>query len=338
MTVLEIDLKLQTEVVLALMEKMRAYYIFPDIAEQICVRLEKHLNNGDYIGINEGEFFAYALTQHIQEVNHDEHLWVKWHPDSLPDEEEALRLNQAWVTEQKQVAKLDNYGFHKVERLPGHIGYLDIRYFYRPAWGGDTAVAAMNFLANTNSLIIDLRKCSGGYPGMVVLINSYLFGDDLIHLGSIYWRDDDRTQQYWTLPYVPGQRFGDKPLYVLISRETFSGGEGFAYDLQAQGRAVIIGEKTDGGAHPGASYRLHPNFEAFIPIGRAINPITNDNWERSGVLPDIAVDPEQALDIAYQMALKDIIEGLGEPVSGPRRRLLEEAQAALDAKVSSGGC
>ena len=259
------------------------------------------------------------------------HLSTLYKRQSLPAEEAALWLNQAWVSEQKQAAKLDNYGIHKVERLPGHIGYLDIRYFYRPAWGGDTAVAAMNFLANTNSLIIDLRKCPGGYPGMVTLINSYFFGEDPIHLGSVYWRDDDITQQYWTQPYVPDQRFGDKPLYVLISRETFSGGEAFAYDLQARGRARIIGEKTDGGAHPGASYRLHPNFEAFIPIGRAINPITNDNWERSGVLPDIAVDLEQALDIAYQMALKDIIESLGEPVSDPRRRLLEEVQAALDA-------
>jgi len=334
MTVQNIDLKIQTEVVQGLLEKLRAYYVFPDIAEQICVRLEKHLNNGDYIGITEGDFFAYALTQHIQEVNHDEHLWVKWHPESLPDGEEALRLNQAWVEEQEQAAKLDNYGFHKVERLPGHVGYLDIRNFYRPAWGGDTAVAAMNFVANTNALIIDLRKCPGGYPGMVALINSYIFGEDPIHLGSVYWRDDDLTQQYWTLPYVPGQRFGDKPLYVLISRETFSGGEAFAYDLQTRGRAVIIGEKTDGGAHPGASYRLHPNFEAFIPIGRAINPITGGSWEASGVLPDIAADPEQALDVAYKIALEEVIKKLGEPTPGRYYRLLVEAQAAFDALVS----
>jgi len=330
MTVQNIDLKIQTDVVQALLEKLSAYYVFPEIAEQICIRLEEHLNNGDYIGITEGDFFAYALTQHIQEVNHDEHLWVKWHPESLPDEEEALRLNQAWVAEQKQAAKLDNYGFHKVERLPGHVGYLDIRYFYRPAWGGDTAVAAMNFVANTNALIIDLRKCPGGYPGMVALINSYLFGDDPIHLGSIYWRDDDHAQQYWTLPYVPGQRFGDKPLYVLISRETFSGGEAFAYDLQARGRAVVIGEKTDGGAHPVASYRLHPNFEVFIPIGRAINPITGGNWEANGVLPDIVVDSERALDVAYKNALEGIVENLNDPNTGPFQQLLEEAQTALD--------
>ncbi len=275
-------------------------------------------------------FFAYTLTQHIQEVNHDEHLWVKWHPESLPDGEEALRLNQAWEAEKKQAAKLDNYGFYKVERLPDNVGFLDIRYFYRPAWRGDTAVATMNLIANTSALIIDLHKCTGGYPGMVTLISSYLFGDDPIHLGSVYWRDDDLTQQYWTLPYVPGQRFGDKLLYVLINRKTFSGGEAFAYNMQARWRAMIIGEKTDGGAHPGASYRLHPNFEVFIPVGRAINPITNDNWESSGIRPDMVVDPQQALDHAYKIALEEVIQSLGSPVTDPSPRWLEEAWAAID--------
>jgi C-terminal processing protease CtpA/Prc len=165
---------------------------------------------------------------------------------------------------------------------------------------------------------------------MVALISSYLFGEEPIHLNSIYWRDDDVTQQYWTLPYIPGKRFGDKPVYVLISRDTFSGGEEFAYDLQTRQRATLVGEKTDGGAHPGASYRLHPHFVVFIPVGRAINPITNGNWEGSGVVPDIPASQEQALQVAYRMALTSIIESIGEPASGPFGLLLEEAQAALE--------
>jgi C-terminal processing protease CtpA/Prc len=188
----------------------------------------------------------------------------------------------------------------------------------------------MSFLANASALIIDLCKCTGGYPGMVALISSYLFGEEPIHLNSIYWRDDDVTQQYWTLPYIPGKRFGDKPVYVLISRDTFSGGEELAYNLQARQRATLVGEKTDGGAHPGAAYRLHPHFEVFIPVGRAINPVTNKNWESSGVVPDIPVSQEQALKVAYRMALTSIIESIGEPASGPFGLLLEEAQATLE--------
>jgi len=125
------------------------------------------------------------------------------------------------------------------------------------------------------------------------------------------------------------KRFGNKPVYALISKITFSGGEGFANILQTRKRATIIGEKTDGGAHPGASYRLHPHFEVFIPIGRAINPVTGTDWEGIGVTPDISIPPEQAFKAAYNMALQSIVASLGESPSGPFKVLSEEAQLAL---------
>lgn len=312
----------------AISERLRACYVFPDIAEKICVRLQKHLDDGDYSDITDGEFLAYALTTHMQAINQDEHLWVKWHAEPLPEGEENLPQNQEWREEKRLQAKLSNYGFHKAERLPGNVGYLDIRYFHRPAWGGDTAVAAMNFLVNMEALIIDLRKCPGGFPGMVSLISSYLLGEDPLLLNNIYWKDDDYTQQYWTLPYIPGQRFGDKPVYVLIGKTTFSGGEGLAYDLQARKRAIIIGEQTDGGAHPGASYRVHSHFEIFIPIGLPIHPVTRQNWEGVGVVPDITVSEERALTVAHKMALESIMENIGKPPPGPLRLLLAEVQAA----------
>jgi hypothetical protein len=327
---LVIDATIHTEIVQSLSEKLTAYYVFPDIAEQICIRLQEHLEDGEYTEFTEGEFLALALTVHMQKVSQDEHLWVRWHPEPLPDHEGPLRHDQEWMDERRQEAELDNYGLHKVERLPGNVGYLDVRKFYRAEWGGDTAVAAINFLANAQALIIDLRKCLGGYPGMTALISSYLFGEEPVHLNSIYWREEDGTQQYWTLPYVPGKRFGDKPVYVLTSKDTFSGGEEFAYNLKTRQRATLVGETTGGGAHPGASYRLHPHLEAFIHIGRAINPVTNENWEGSGVVPDIPVSQEQALEVAYRLALKSIIESIGQPASGPFSLLLKEAQAALE--------
>lgn len=325
-----IDATTVAEIVQSLAEKLKANYVYPDVAEQICARLQYHLDDGAYADIVDGEFLAFALTTHLQEVNQDEHLWVKWCPEPLPEQEGALRDNEAWLAERRQRARQENYGLHKVERLPGNVGYLDIRRFEKPEWGGDTAAAAMGFLAHAQALILDLRKCTGGYPGMVVLISSYLFGEEPVHLNSMYWRDEDVTQQYWTLPYVPGERFGDKPVYVLTSKDTFSGGEEFAYNLQSRQRATLVGETTGGGAHAGASYRLHPHFEAFIPMGRAINPITQENWEGRGVAPDFPVPAEQALDVAYRMALESVLESAGVAHSGPFRLLVEEAEAALE--------
>jgi C-terminal processing protease CtpA/Prc len=324
-----LDATTVAEIVQNLAEKLKANYVYPDVAEQICARLRYHLDDGAYADSPDGEFLAFALTTHLQEVNQDEHLWVKWTPEPLPEQEGALRENEAWLAERRQRAELDNYGLHKVERLPGNVGYLEIRRFEKPVWGGDTAAAAMGFLAHAQALIVDLRKCTGGYPGMVVLISSYLFGEEPVHLNSMYWRDEDATQQYWTLPHVPGERFGDKPVYVLTSQDTFSGGEEFAYNLQSRQRATLVGETTGGGAHAGASYRLHPHFEAFIPMGRAINPITQENWEGRGVVPDFPVAAEKALDVAYRLALESVLERVGDARSGPFIWLLAEAEAAL---------
>ncbi len=73
----------------------------PDVAEQICTGLKKHLEDGVYADITEGEFLAFALTMHTQEVCHDEHLWVRWHPEPLPDDDASLawRMSRLIVSE-----------------------------------------------------------------------------------------------------------------------------------------------------------------------------------------------------------------------------------------------
>ena len=324
-----IDVTTQVEIINQLSDQLKACYIFPEVAEKICTHLQGYLNKGEYATLTEANLFALALTMHMQEVNQDEHLWIKWHAEALPDDDGQLRLNQAWQEERRLEAMLENYGFSKVERLPGNVGYLDIHYFHRPAWGGDTAVNAMNFIADTNALIIDLRKCTGGYPGMIALVCSYLFGDEPMFLESIYWRDEAITQQYWSLPYVPGRHYLDKPVYVLTSKDTFSGGEMFAEIMQTRKRATIIGEKTDGGANPGASYRIHPHFEAFIPIGRVINPLTGLNWEGFGITPDRSVPNELSFNTAYKLALQSVIGVLTEPSNTAQQNLVREAQAAF---------
>lgn len=303
---IQIDQGMQLDIVRNLVDRLDECYVYHEIAEQVCTHLLHHLESGDYADIVEGDFFAYALTFHMQDVSRDEHLWVRWHPERLPGGEPALRKQQTWLSSLHEEAKLANYGLRKVERLPGNVGYMDISCFHKAEWGAETATAAMNYLASAQALIIDLRSCTGGYPSMVTHFVSYLYGDEPVLLNSIYWRDEDVTQQYWTNPFVQGRKFIDKPVFVLTSPVTFSAGEEFAYDLQALQRATVVGERTGGGAHAGASYRIHANFEAFIPVGRAINPVTRGNWQGSGVAPDICVPHEQALETAYRMALEAI--------------------------------
>jgi hypothetical protein len=98
---------------------------------------------------------------------------------------------------------------------------------------------------------------------------------------------------------VKGSEFFSRiPVYVLISNRTFSAAEEFAYDLQVLHRAQLIGETTGGGAHPVSPQLLTNGFIGFIPYARAVNPVTKTNWEGAGVMPDVKVAPDNALDEA----------------------------------------
>jgi C-terminal processing protease CtpA/Prc len=105
---------------------------------------------------------------------------------------------------------------------------------------------------------------------------------------------------------VPGQRFL-KPVYVLTSAFTFSAGEEFAYNLQTQGRATLIGETTRGGAHPTEEFTLSATMEISVPYARSINPVTDTNSEGTGVVPDITTPAKEAFDVAYRKGLEQLV-------------------------------
>jgi C-terminal processing protease CtpA/Prc len=261
----------------------------------------------EYDKITSAENLANTLTAHFQEVSRDKHLRVRYSQEILPDFSRRQQESPEERERQRAFAAARNFGFEKVERLDGNIGYLDLRGFMDAEMASETAATAMNFLANTDALIIDLRRNGGGQPEMVALLSSYLF-DKPTHLNDIYSRFDNHTQEYWTRETVAGKRYGEsKPVYVLASNRTFSGAEEFSYNLKNLKRATIVGETTGGGAHPVRPHRITDHFMIGVPFARAINPITKTNWEGTGVKPDVETTAEQALKVAHLVALKNLV-------------------------------
>lgn len=302
----------RSEVIERSVARLNEFYVFPEIAKKMDEAIRARAARQEYDSLTGAKELARKLTADLREISHDKHLGITFFPDGAREQSQdgpsADEINAARPFMEKL-----NFGFDKVERMQGNIGYLEIRGFVPPAMGGETASAAMSFIANSDALIVDLRRNSGGEPAMIAYILSYLF-DEPTHLNDIYERQGDKTQQWWTMPYVPGLRFGGKkPVYVLTSHHTFSGGEEFAYDLKNLKRATVVGETTGGGAHPSRPLKIGDHFMIEVPYARAINPITKSNWEGTGVSPDVEKTADEALDAAYWMAVERVIETTNNP-------------------------
>jgi hypothetical protein len=299
--------------------KLDDVYVFPDVAEKMYAFLRAQLESGAYDSVDDIEAFAEMLTTDLRSVSHDEHLGVSYDPqpsrrENETDEERKQRRDR--IIEQQRA---DNFMFKKVEHLTGNVGYLRFDGFLNSTWAGDTAIAALSFLANCDALIIDLRYNGGGDPTMIQLITSYFF-DEPKHINSFYIRKDDRTKQFWTSAHVVGKRMADTDLYVLTSGRTFSAAEEFTYNLKSMERATIVGETTRGGAHP-TDYLQNDELKIglSVPFGRAVNPITGTNWEGTGIEPHVKVSAERALDEAYRLALQK----LRDEAEGDQKKLLQ---------------
>ena len=218
-------------------------YVLPNVATNLAQGLRARHKRGEYQNITDAEVFATRLEDDLCALSGDKHMSVDFFAEIMPPNDPARRPRP----DLQQLAA-SNCGFEKAEHFPPNIGYLKLNAFAEPAYCTPTAIAAMNFLADSDALIVDLRDNRGGAPRMAALVSSYLF-DEPTHLDDILNRKANTTEQLWTIPYLPGKNFADKPFFVLTSSRTFFAAEQFSYDLKAFKRATLVGEITGGGAH-----------------------------------------------------------------------------------------
>ncbi|WP_052141217.1 S41 family peptidase [Pseudoalteromonas piratica] len=293
--------QVQQNVLDALQQQLTNGYIFPKKAEQFAIHIKAQQAQKAFAKINDCDSFANIINEQLMKITDDKHLHVVYSPHPIPDETPESKA--AFAAHEAEFMKSLNYGFEKVQRLPFNIGYINLLLFAETAQGGPQLASAMNLLSYTNALILDLRESRGGEPAMVDLITSY-FMDERTNTSDIYYRKEDRLEKRFTVNQVSGKHYGQqRPVYILTSQDTFSAAEDLAYTLKHLNRAVIIGEVTGGGAHPGDMIKLTSHFESFIPNGRSINPITKTNWEGVGVQPNIKTAADKALNAAQQHIL-----------------------------------
>ncbi|HEY0867619.1 MAG TPA: S41 family peptidase [Fimbriimonas sp.] len=313
----------RSETVERLAKLMEESYSYPAVGKKMADAVRERNRKGEYRAFGKGEELAQRLTEDLTSVSRDKHVFVRFSADVLPPEPEKLtEPSTEQLEEQRKMLALENFGLKKAEVLAGNVGYLDFRYFAPISLAGDAYHGAMAAIASTDALIIDLRNNTGSMdPETIPTLAGYFFARP-VHLGDLQWRWEKQPRQFWSAAEVPGKRYLDKPVYLLTSNKTFSGGEAMAYEFQALKRATLVGERTGGGANPNIIRRIDDHFIASVPSGIAKNAVTGTNWEETGVVPDVPVPAVQALRTAHLALLRKLN---AEAKEGWDRHRLSEA-------------
>jgi C-terminal processing protease CtpA/Prc len=296
--------KLEQEYVKGVVNKIgdlfESNYVFPEKGIEVKTYLKSQFMNSKYDNYDVIDSLANKIKNDILEITKDKHvnLIVSKKKEDANEESQQDAMSNFFNS-------FDNFGLTKVGVLEGNIGLLEIQLFYPLGMNPEAreaAKGAMDKLKDCKSIIFDLRACKGGSPDMLNFLVTYLYPEgSKIHLNEFYYRPMDEYTNTYTLDSVPGKRLSDANVYVLTSNKTFSCGEEFAYDIKHLKRGKLIGETTGGAAHPVQPFVVDESLQVLVPFGRAINPITKTNWEGVGVIPDIKISEDKALEKALTL-------------------------------------
>ena len=279
-------------------------YVVPEGGERMVAALQAAATTDPYAEVTDPRVFAKRLTDDLRGISRDKHVTVYYHPEMPPGPSPAAAAGL--------VRERYNYGVARVGRLRGNVGLLELQGFSGDERARPVVSAAMAVLRNTDAIIVDVRENGGGNTGGAVFTAGF-FLPTRTHFTDIWYRDTNETGQFWTTA-PDAEHMLAQPIYVLTSPRTFSAAEDFCYGLQALKRATLVGEVTGGGAHSGRGLiRLSRSFEAFVPVGRSVNPVTKSNWEGTGVTPDIRVPAATALTEAHIVALERLLAAESDP-------------------------
>jgi tetratricopeptide (TPR) repeat protein len=275
-------------------------YVLPEEAERYAAEFRRRYTSGAYNSFTDPAEYAEKVTADLIDISGDSHFSFRVIRVNEPGEDPKSHLRHP--VRYSRLGQRENLGFFKLEWIDGRVGLLDLRRFYPISVSKEMVDAAMLFLSNAKAIVIDVRENGGGAGESLEYFCSY-FLDYPTQLTSDYSRKNDFLTEYWTTAEVSGARRTDVPVFIVTGGRTFSAAETFAYDMQANGRATLVGDSTGGGAHSVDLFQVDDLFEIYIPTSRAINPVTSENWEGTGVIPDVIVPSEAALDSALVLAM-----------------------------------
>jgi hypothetical protein len=282
----------------------------------------------------QGEALAGELTELLRAASHDAHFKFGYSAEAMPAEAFEPPSSGQLEAARERTARINNFGVLKAERLPGNIGLIDFDQFTDPANMRRPLAAAMELLRHCDAMILDLRYNGGGHARGAALAISYFLpetpGRLLLRLEG---RNSAEAVEIGTEGRLEAERFLGKPVYILTGPDTFSAAEMFAWTMQRESGALVVGTKTRGGGHPSARVRLTAHYAMILPTTRSATA-SGASWEGIGVAPDIPAKVADALVEARRAALAALLAAAPKDIFADNwRRLLGE----LPARASNEG-
>ncbi|NEM97766.1 S41 family peptidase [Pontibacter burrus] len=286
---------------------LEKHYVFPEKAQAITKFLQTQTKKKAYTSVSKDpQKLAKQIQADIYKIHRDPHMVVEYNPNLSGRIQGKVEPSEEEILQTKIFGKENNYLFKKVEVLPGNIGYISINGFLEHINEAKPIIeSALGFLANTSTIIIDLRENNwGGEPDMVSQVESYFFKEKT-RMNDLVNRTNKDTTFYYADPAKTDGLTLSMPIYILTSKKTFSAAEDFSYAMQQAKRATIVGEVTGGGAHPTMPFTVGQGFVVSIPFARSLNPVTKTDWEGTGVIPDFKIEASKALLKAQELIFRE---------------------------------
>lgn len=283
---------------------IRTKYLLPEGVPAIEKRLRESLAAGRYDADSPG-VFAERVTEDLRASSGDGHMYLNVDPaqyaltrNAKAEGEEDPAVAAYW----RRLAERSNHGLPEMRILPGNLRYLKVIGFnWVDDVSGPAYDAAARFLRDGDAIVIDLRGNGGGSHGAVHYLISHFLAPGTLEMTLL--EAGKPPFQSRAAGYLPAGRLTGRPLYVLIDGRTGSAAEAFAYDVQQFKLGKLIGAKTGGAANNNGFTPISPGFMLSVSYGRPVHPVSQSNWEGTGVAPDVAVAPERALETAQSLAL-----------------------------------
>lgn len=298
----------QTEIetsVLKIAKLIEENYVFPNKGRTIAANFLGEHARGKFKNTKDWKEFAKTATDVLRSVSGDRHLFVEYDPQQVKElvspPKQNINANSDADAENSffygEKARQKNYGFQEVKVLDGNIGYLKLSEINISEKSLPILFGAMRFVENTKALVIDLRDNGGGGSEIGAVLESFFLPKNSVLLE--FKNRGGAVEISRTVAWLTENKY-QKPLYVIVNKKTASAAEAFAFALQSQKRAAIVGQPSAGAANMSSWYPVNDSIYVSVSTAAPVLPGTETSWEGKGVQPDFLTVEGKEIEIVKE--------------------------------------